>query len=104
MAKKKVPAKRARKVEVYPFDAAEFLDSGEAIAEYLDAAVREPDPDVFLRALENVARVKGMAAIAKKAGVGRESLYKTLAPGAAPRYETVRKLLDAMDVRFGITA
>ena len=104
MAKKKTPAKRARKIEVHPFDAAEFLDSGEAIAEYLDAAMRESDPDVFLRALANVARAKGVAAIAERAGVGRESLYKTLAPGSAPRYETIRKLLDAMDVRFGVTA
>jgi probable addiction module antidote protein len=88
------------KIEVQPFDAAEFLDSNEAIAAYIDAAMSEPNVDVFLRALSNVVRAKGIATIAKRAGVGRESLYKTLAPGSTPRYETICKLLDALDVRL----
>jgi probable addiction module antidote protein len=96
--------KTKRKLEVQPFDAAEFLDSNEAIAAYLDAAIREPDTDVFLRALANVVRAKGVAAIADRAGIGRESLYKTLAPGATPRYETIHKLLDALDVRINVAA
>ena len=93
-------AKAMAKVEVMPFDAAEFLDSSEAIAAYLDAAMNEEDTDVFLRALSNVVRAKGMAAIAERAGVGRESLYKTLAPGSTPRYDTIHKLLDALGVRL----
>jgi probable addiction module antidote protein len=40
----------------------------------------------------------------KKAGLGRESLYKALAPGAKPRYETVRKLVDALGVKLTVTA
>jgi probable addiction module antidote protein len=93
-------AKVKSKIEVQPFDAAEFLDSSEAIAAYLDAAMNDPDPDVFLRALANVIRAKGVASIAERAGVGRESLYKTLAPGSMPRYDTIHRLLDALDVRL----
>ncbi|ABM28461.1 addiction module antidote protein [Nitratidesulfovibrio vulgaris] len=80
------------------FDAAEFLDSEEAIAEYLTAALEDPNPDVFLAAVADVAKARGMSQLAKDAGLGRESLYKALTPGAQPRYSTVRKLLDAMGV------
>lgn len=55
-------------------------------------------------AVANVAKARGMAGVAKHAGLGRESLYKALSPGAKPRYETVRKLLDALGVRLTIQA
>ncbi|MDR3044342.1 MAG: putative addiction module antidote protein [Desulfovibrio sp.] len=80
------------------FDAAEFLDSEEAIAEYLSAALEDPNPDVFLAAVADVAKAHGMSQLAKDAGLGRESLYKALAPGAQPRYGTIVKLLGAMGV------
>jgi probable addiction module antidote protein len=44
-----------------PFDAADYLDSDEAIAEYLTAAAEDPNPEVFLAALGDVARARGMA-------------------------------------------
>ena len=47
-----------------------------------------------------VARAKGMAQVAKDAGLGRESLYKALAPGAKPRFETVMKVARALGVKF----
>ena len=97
-------AKVKAQIEVQPFDAAEFLDSNEAIAAYLNAAMDERDTDVFLRALSNVVCAKGVATIAERAGVGRESLYKTLAPGSRPRYETIHKLLEALDVRLRANA
>jgi probable addiction module antidote protein len=50
------------------------------------------DPDLLLLALGDVARVKGVAQVAKAAGLGRESLYEALAPGAKPRFETVMKV------------
>ena len=59
-----------------PFDAAEYLDSEEAIAAYLSAALEEDDPALFLAALADVAKARGMTQMAKDAGVGRESLYK----------------------------
>jgi len=51
------------------------------------------EPDVFLAAVGHVAKAWGMSAIAERAGLGRESLYKALAPGAKPRYDTVLKVL-----------
>ena len=86
--------------QVKPFDAADYLDSEEVIAEYIAAALEDPNPDVFLMAIRYVARARGIAQLARDAGMGRESLYKALAPGAKPRYDTVLKLLRALGVQL----
>jgi probable addiction module antidote protein len=83
-----------------PFDAARYLDSDAAIAEYMSVVLEANDPDLLLLALGDVARAKGMAQVAKDAGLGRESLYKALAPGAKPRFETVMKVARALGVKF----
>ena len=92
------------KVKVAPFDASEYLDNEEVIAEYLTAALEDSNPEVFLIAVANVAKARGIAKVAQDSGLGRESLYKALAPGAKPRYETVRKLMDALGVKLTVTA
>ena len=83
-----------------PFDAADYLNNDETIAEYLTAALEDPNPDVFLVAVRDVARARGIAQVAKDAGLGRESLYKALTPGAKPRYDTVLRLLHAMGIQL----
>lgn len=85
------------------FDASDYLDSEEAIAEYLTAALEDENPDVFLAAIADVAKTRGMASIAKSTGLGRESLYKALAPGAKPRYETIMKVLAGLGVKVTVT-
>ena len=92
------------KTDVKPFDAAEYLDNDEVIAEYLSAAADDPNPDVFLAALGDVAKARGMAQIAKDSCLGRESLYKALASGAHPRYETVQAVLRALGVKLAVVA
>lgn len=82
------------------FDAARYLSDDEAIAEYMTAVLETNDPDLLLLALSDVARAKGMAQVAKDAGLGRESLYKALAPGAKPRFETVMRVARALGVKF----
>jgi len=82
------------------FDAADYLEDEETMAAYLSAALEDPNPDVFLAAVRDVARARGMAQLAQDAGLGRESLYKALSPGAKPRYDTVLKLLGALGVKL----
>lgn len=94
MTKVNVPMK------LIEFDAARYLNDDEAIAEYMTAVLETSDPDLLLLALSDVARAKGMAQVAKDAGLGRESLYKALAPGAKPRFETVMKVARALGVKF----
>ncbi|OKY74884.1 MAG: putative addiction module antidote protein [Desulfobulbaceae bacterium DB1] len=83
-----------------PFDAVDYLDSEETIAEYLTAALEDQNPDVLLTAVRDIAKARGIAHLAKSAGVGRESLYKALSPGAKPRYDTILKLLHALGVKL----
>ena len=95
MKKKSSPS-----MKLVAFDAARYLDSAEAVAEYMSAMLEANDPDLLLLALGDVARAKGMAQVAKEAGLGRESLYKALAPGAKPRFDTVLKVARALGVKF----
>jgi probable addiction module antidote protein len=91
-------------LDLAPFDASDYLDNEETIAEYLAAALENPDQDAFLIAVRDVAKARGIASVAARAGVGRESLYKTLRPGAKPRFDTVRRLLAALDVKLDVTS
>ncbi len=81
-----------------PFDAADYLDNDETIAAYLTAALEDEDPNIFLVAVKDIARARGMTQLAKDTGLGRESLYKALAPGAKPRYDTLLKVLRALGI------
>jgi probable addiction module antidote protein len=92
------------KLGLAPFDASGYLDNEEIIAEYLAVALDNPDPNVFLAAVRDVAKARGIANVAARAGLGRESLYKTLRSGAKPRFDTVRRLLAALDVKLDVSS
>ncbi len=85
------------------FDAAAYLDNEEVIAAYVAAALEDPNPEALLAAVADVAKARGMTQLAKDTGLGRESLYKALAPGAKPRYDTVLKLLHGLGVKLTVT-
>lgn len=87
-------------MKITRFDVTEHLDNEEVIAEYLAAAMEDSSPDVFLAALADVAKARGMAQLATDSGLSRESLYKTLSPGAKPRFETIMKITRALGVPF----
>jgi probable addiction module antidote protein len=90
-------------LEITVFDASEYLDNEIVIAEYLQAALENPDPNAFLDAVKDVAKARGMAAVSADAGLGRESLYKTLKPGAQPRFDTVKRILNALGVTLEVS-
>ena len=90
--------------QLAPCDAVDYLDGEQTIAEYLTAALEDPNPDVFLTAVRDVARARGMTQLAKDSGLGRESLYKALSPGAKPRYDTVLKLVHALGIKLSASA
>lgn len=93
-------SKTQASTKLLPFDAARYLTDDAAIAEYLNAVLETDDLDLLLLALGDVARARGMAQVAKDAGLGRESLYKALTPGAKPRFDTVLKVARALGVRL----
>jgi probable addiction module antidote protein len=86
------------------FDAAEYLDTPEAIAAYLADAVDDADPDALLDAIGTVARARGMASIANDTGLGRESLYKSFRDGGDPKFSTMTKVLKSLGVKITVQA
>src|SRR5690554_4999070 len=88
------------KLKLVPWDVTRHLNSEEAIAEYLNAILEENDADLMIEALGDVARARGMSQIAEETGLGRESLYKALSPGAKPRFDTILKVTRAVGVKL----
>lgn len=93
--------KRKIKVQDLPeFDATEYLDSEQAMAEYLTAMLEANDPALLAAALGDIARARGMSEIAKASGLTREALYKALRPNAQPRFDTISRVCAALGVRL----
>ena len=89
-------------VKTSPWDATEFLDSDEAIAAYLEAAMEDGDPALIAAALGDIARAKGMTEIARTAGLGRQNLYKALSIDGKPEFATVLKVIHAMGLGLSV--
>lgn len=83
------------------FDPAAYLDNPETCAAYLSAALSE-GPSAFLDALGDVARAKGMTDIARKIGVARPALYRSIGANGHPEFATVVHVLNEVGVRFAI--
>ena len=86
-----------------PWDITEILDTDEAMVAYLNEALEEKDPKYFVEALGNVARAKGMTAIAADSGLGRQALYKALSNEGNPRIDTLFRVLETLDLRLAVT-
>jgi len=92
--------KAATNLGVRPFDVADYLQNDGDIAEYLTQVLADGDTDELIRAIGYVAKARGMSQIAKDSGLGRASLYKALAPGAQPRFDTIVKVLRALQIEL----
>ncbi len=93
-------AEKLKVADLPEFDMADYLDSDEAVAEYLTQVLADGDSAELMRALGHIAKARGMAQIAKDSGLGRESLYKALRPDAQPRFDTVLRVCAALGVRL----
>jgi len=87
-------------IETAKWDVTEFLDSEEAIMAYIEAAFEDGDPAIIKKALGEVARARGMTAIAREAGVTREALYKALSEDGDPRLSTLMGVMKALGVKL----
>jgi probable addiction module antidote protein len=82
------------------YDAAEYLETPEDMATYLEAALEDGEPAVIVQALGAIARARGMSQIARDTGLGRESLYKALSPEGNPEFATVLKVVRALGLKL----
>ncbi len=98
--------KGKKKIKTIPWDSAEYLKTEEDMALYLEAMIEESngDPASIAVALGNIARAKGMSEIARKTGLGRESLYKALSPEGNPEFATVLKVIRALGLKLHVEA
>lgn len=87
-------------IKTQPFDIVKYLDSDEAIAIYLNEIAQTGDSNDFIIALGDVARAKGIAEIAQKSGLARESIYKALSDGAKPRFDTIVRIMQALNLKL----
>ena len=90
--------------EITDYDTSEYLENEQDIIAYLNAIAEYDDPALMQAALGNVAKARGMTQIAKDAGVGRESLYKSLSKDGNPRFQTIAKVIHALGGRLTIQA
>ncbi|WP_215523509.1 addiction module antidote protein [Varibaculum prostatecancerukia] len=89
-------------INISSWDASEYLESADDIAAYLNAALEDGDPAILQAALGDVAKARGMSAIARQAGLGRESLYKSLSLEGNPSWATITKVLNALGLQLEI--
>jgi probable addiction module antidote protein len=85
------------------WDPAEHLETREDMIAYLDAALEDGDPSIIASVLGDIARAESMAEIATKTGLGRTSLYRALSPEGHPEFETVLKVMNALDLNLHVT-
>ncbi|MCB0819454.1 MAG: putative addiction module antidote protein [Bacteroidetes bacterium] len=84
------------------FEIADYLDSKEMIAEYLNAVLEDGNESEIVAAIGNVAKAIGMTKIAEETGMSRPSLYKALSEGAKPQFSTIMKVLKAIGGQINV--
>lgn len=90
------------KTKTSRYDVADHLRSPEEMAAYLQACMEEADGDAafIAKALGDIARAKGMAQVARDAGLSRESLYKALSGERSPGFDTILKVVNALGLKL----
>ncbi len=88
------------------YDLAEHLRTPEEMAAYLEACIAESDGDAafIAKALGDIARARGMARVAREAGLSRESLYKALSGERTPSFDTILKVVRALGLELHAVA
>ncbi|HEY5047040.1 MAG TPA: addiction module antidote protein [Rhizomicrobium sp.] len=96
--------KTREKIRILAWDSVEYLKTEKDMAHYLEAALEDGDPALVAAVLGDIARAQGMTKIAKKAGLGRESLYKALSRDGNPELVTVLKVVKALGLKLKVAA
>ena len=84
------------------FDAADFLETEEDVAQFLQAIMEDSgdDPAAIASALGAVARARNMSKLARDSGLTREGLYKALSAGGNPSFATIVKVANALGLKM----
>jgi probable addiction module antidote protein len=72
------------------------------VAGYLEAALEENDTSLLLAVIDDIARSKGMAQIAKDLNITSESLARSLSLDDNPSFGSVAKALDNLGFQLSV--
>ena len=91
-----------KSLQLEKWNSAELLKTEEDMALYLEACFEEAGDDAAFisKALGTIARSKGMTQLARKTGLGRESLYKALSGDGNPSFATILKVTRALGIKL----
>lgn len=89
-------------IKTKPFNIAEYLENTEDIREFLRESLETGDTSDFIHALNTATKAKGLTAIAEAAGLSRQVLRRALAPGAQPKFKTIRKVVEALGCKLTV--
>ena len=92
------------KTETKAYDPALFLKTDEDMIHYLNEAFRDDDSTVFIIALGDIAKIKGIAQLANETGLIRESFYKALSGKTQPKWDTVQRIIKALHMNIQVAA
>ena len=90
------------KISTSIYDPAEFIATEEDVVLHLEAAFEDGHPSVISDMIGAVARSKGMADVAARTGLSRESLYRALSPKGNPKLSTLVEVLAALGLRLSV--
>ena len=92
-----------KKIKTYPWDISEHLRTEDEIAAYLSAVLEDGDTTLFVSAVGDIAKARGMTDIARKAGVSRSSLYHSLSGRGNPEFATMMSVINSLGVKLTAT-
>lgn len=89
---------------VTAWDSSAYLETEEDMVLYLQACIDEAgdNPAFIAKALGNIAKARGMSQLAKDTGLGRESLYKSLSGEVVPSFDTILKVMKALNLKLTV--
>jgi probable addiction module antidote protein len=98
--------KNMAKLKTTPFEFSDYFKTPEQWAGFLATVIEDSngDPHMIAAALGEIAKSEGMAKVAKKSGLSRESLYKTLSGDRNPSFGTLFKVITALGLQLHIVA
>ncbi len=88
--------------KTYPYNPFDFIDTQEEIDKFLTECLNDEDPQVFIEALGYLVKKHGVADVAETTGLNRENLYRSFSGKAFPRWDTVLKVLHALNVSISL--
>ena len=91
-----------KRIKTTRYDVAEHLRTPQEMAAYLEACFEDAGRNAafIAKAIGDIARAKGMAQVAREAGLSRESLYKALSGDRSPGFDTILKVIEALGLRL----